>query len=111
MTTLESIQKIVDNYDKLLEDQKDLYGKPSKEAIWFVTSDKSQSYEVDYEWLGVTGNGKIAWCYASGCSCWEGDWEVKVCDTNTIKTVEFHHADMSKEWQDRLIKFAENMKL
>lgn len=107
MTRNQAIKKIVDNFNQLLREQGRIYSCPEKEAIWFHTTDHAGSYEVDEEWLGVTANGKIAWAYASGCSCWDGDFSEDVCDDISMKEFTFNHEDMKAEWEAELIKFAE----
>ena len=117
----QAIEKIVDNFDMLLKKQNQLYSQLRdqselsallpKDVVWFNTTDHSDPYEyyVDEEWLGITRNGKITWAYASGCSCWDGDYEAGVCDTMEIKSFKFRHDDMKAEWQDKLIEFARAM--
>lgn len=75
------------------------------EAVWFVDDDKSESYEVDYEKIGMKGDGTLIWAYASGCSCWDGDYQTKPIPD--IKVFEFNHAGMSEEWQKQLLAFVE----
>lgn len=107
MTKKQAIQKIVQNFSTLIEKQEnDRYTLPKIKAVWFHRSNRSEWYNVDEEWLGVTKEGKIAWAYASGCSCWDGDFDEKECDTETIKEVIFKHEDMKKEWEEKLIEFA-----
>lgn len=105
----ECIKKITDNFDKLLELQKLGYSSPKMEAIWFHKTDHAASYEVDEEWIGVTRKGEIAWAYASGCSCWNGEFAEGTCDTITIKEFTFSHEDMKAEWQEKLKEFAEKI--
>lgn len=109
MTKEQAIERVISNYDDLLKKQNSGYNRPKKEAIWFYTTDHADSYEVNEEWLGVTANGKIAWAYASGCSCWDGDYDEKICEDTSMKNFEFHHEDMEKEWEDKLIEFAKNI--
>lgn len=107
----EYIKKIVENFDKLLEENKNVYGysRPDIEAVWFYRTDHADSYEVDEEWLGVTRDGQIAWAYASGCSCWDGDFDEERCETVTMKEFVFKHEDMKAEWQEELKKFVEEI--
>lgn len=79
MNKEEAIQIIVTKFDEIKKS--DGYGESAVgrrkiegvDAVWFYISDTAGSYEVDEEWLGVTKSGQIAWAYASGCSCWDGD--------------------------------------
>ena len=110
MTILQAIKKIQKDFDELLAKQNSTYNtQPAKEAIWFHTTDHADSYEVDEEWLGITATGKIAWAYASGCSCWDGDFTESLCETKDLKEFEFEHEDMKAEWQEKLIEFAEKL--
>lgn len=79
------------------------------EGVWFVDHDISRSYEVDYEKIGMKGDGTLVWAYASGCSCWGGDYETKPIPD--IKVFEFNHTGMSEEWQKQLLTFVEKYKL
>ena len=110
MTIEEAIKKIVGNFDALNKKNKEekYCSYPETEAVWFHQTDHSEAYEVDEEWLGVTRDGKIAWAFASGCSCWMGDFDEKTCDTKSIKELNFAHEDMKEEWQKKLIEFVEN---
>ena len=37
--------------------------------------DESEDYEVDYSFVGLDSDGKFVLLTASGCSCWDGDYE------------------------------------
>lgn len=104
------IKKITDNFDSLLAKQNVGCSSPKMEAVWFHKTDHAGSCEVDEEWLGVTRDGEIAWAYASGCSCWDGDFSEEKCETVTMKEFTFQHEDMKAEWQEELKKFADNIK-
>jgi hypothetical protein len=110
MTLEEAIKSIVKDWDALREKQKGVigcYGIPKIEAVWCAKSDTAGSYEVNEEWIGITEGGRIAWAYASGCSCWDGNY-----DENrfaSLKEVVLTHADQAPEkWEKAIIKFAEN---
>lgn len=74
------------------------------EAVWIATSDKADSYEVDEEWIGMKGDGSLVWAYASGCSCWDGDYDTDII--KDIKVFEFTHKEMAEGWKDAIIAFA-----
>lgn len=86
------------------------YGKDEVKAIWFYVSDKADSYEVNEEHVGMKEDGTFVWAYASGCSCWSGDYNTKQCDYKSLKVMEFEHEETPKEWEDALIKLAEKNK-
>lgn len=56
------------------------YGTPMfKEfphAVEIAAIDESESYEVDQTSILVDADGTFILAVASGCSCWEGDWEL-----------------------------------
>lgn len=99
MTLQEAIKKIVKNWDKYPHEIKD-----GHEAVWVAKSDQSASYEVDEEWIGIKGNGSLVWAYASGCSCWDGNYNTKV--EKTIKAFVLDHKWKPEEWEEKIIKFA-----
>lgn len=75
-----------------------------------VDSDTSASYEADYEKIGMKGDGSLIWAYASGCSCWDGDYSVhEFHDPKEIHTFEFNHEQVKKEWKEMIIQFAEKI--
>ena len=43
--------------------------------------DESESYEVDYTFIGLDAAGKFVLLTASGCSCWDGDYDEATFDT------------------------------
>ena len=100
MTYLGAIRKIKKDWGKYPHEIKD-----KNEAVWIVSSDNSESYEVDEEWIGMKGDGTLVWAYASACSCWDGDYESK--PVSTIKSFEFNHKEMEAGWKKAIIKFAE----
>ena|SRR3990167_620652 len=80
--------------------------KDGHEAVWFAKSDLSESYEVDEEWLGLKGDGSFVWAYASGCSCWDGDYDGKV--EKEIKAFKLEHNRTYEEWENSLTEFVDN---
>jgi len=74
-------------------------------AIWCAKSDTADSYEVDEEWIGVSPQGNIVWAYASGCSCWAGDFEED--RFVTMKEVQLHHSHTPEHWEKAIIQFVE----
>jgi hypothetical protein len=100
MTLNQAIKSIVKDYDVLKT--KSQYERLS-EAVWVAVKDKSADYSVDIERLGITEDGQIVWAYASGCSCWEGDYSEE--SPATVK--EFFIKDTLLEWRAAIIKFAE----
>ena len=82
--------------------------KGDHEAVWIAKSDIAGSYEVDEEWIGMKGDGSLVWAYASGCSCWGGDYDTAVA--KEIKAFDLTHKIPPKEWEKAIISFAENGK-
>lgn len=113
MTIKQAFKTIQGNWDSLLSAQlsRITYGSPDREnVIWVVNTDHADSYETDEEWLGIKKDGTIVWAYASGCSCWGGDYEVhETHDPKEIKSFTFNHEDMKEEWEKKVIEFAENI--
>lgn len=104
MTYKQAVRYITKNFDELLTKQHKGYSSPEMEAVWCAYSDTAGSYEVDEEHIGITRDGSIAWAYASGCSCWDGDFslkEVKLC----------HDQNTPEEWEAAIIKFAQTSEL
>lgn len=52
---------------------------PGVEILW--DRDVSESYETDVQCLIRRADGSIAYVWASGCSCWEGDAQVEEMDS------------------------------
>ena len=101
----DAIKKIVSSYNELLKSQH-LGSKPRIEAVWCGKSDTAGSYEVDEEWIGVRLDGSIAWAYASGCSCWDGDFEEE--RFASMKEVILNHKQhLPEDWERAIIRFAE----
>ena len=105
----QAIEKIVKNWEDIHDQQnKGYFSKPKMIAVWCGKSDTAGSYEVDEEWIGITPQGKIAWAYASGCSCWDGNF-----DENrfaSLKEVVLNHTQHTpEEWERVIIKFAETL--
>jgi hypothetical protein len=119
----QAIAKIVKNWEELKDKEKENLGyssRPQMVAVWCGKSDTADGYDVDEEWIGVTPSGKIAWAYASGCSCWEGDFseqrfvslkEVTLNHTqNTPKEFSERAENAYKQfedWENAIIQFAE----
>lgn len=104
MTLKQAINKIVKNWE-CLKDKEDSYHTPKLIAVWVGKSDIAGGYEVDEEWIGVTPQGKIAWAYASCCSCWDGNFDTE--RFASLKEVTLKHTDNTpKQWADAIIKFA-----
>jgi hypothetical protein len=104
MELQQAIKKILDNWNNLHREVKD-----GHEAVWVAKSDIADSYEVDEEWIGVKGNGDLVWAYASGCSCWDGDYDTAV--EKTVKVFNLNHKWSPEEWEEKIIKFAESNQL
>ena len=110
MKIKEAIKKIVSEYNELLKNQNAGYSMPKMEAIWCGKSDTAGSYEVDEEWIGIRLDGSIAWAYASGCSCWDGDFDEE--RFASMKEVVLNHKQhLPEDWEKAIIRFAETNKL
>lgn len=105
----QALEKIVSNWEKLKDaetEQLRYHSKPRMIAVWCAKSDTSVSYEVDEEWIGVTPQGKIAWAYASGCSCWGGYFDEERFES--MKEVVLNHKQhLPEDWEKAIIAFAE----
>ena len=79
----------------LIEKQRGEYHNPASEkevanlVVWVAVSDTAGSYEVNEEWVGVDKEGNLWWAYASGCSCWDGDYNTSAI--KDIKAFKFEH--------------------
>lgn len=106
MTLNQAIKYIVKNWEDLKKNQvTDKWSSPKSIAVWCAKSDIAGSYEVDEEWIGVSPQGNIVWAYASGCSCWDGEYSE---DTKpTMKEVSFEHKHAPEKWEKAIIAFAE----
>lgn len=109
-------KNIEKNFDKLLKQQREEYSRPAPylkdvEAVWVAVSDRADSYEVNEEWIGVKRDGTLVWAYASGCSCWDGDYEFKDLKQKTMKAVELVHEREPKEWTDAIKKFDADLEI
>lgn len=105
MTIEQAIKHIVKNWERLKDAQKPGYSVPKTPAVWCAKSDIAGSYEVDEEWIGVTSQGSIAWAYASGCSCWSGEFNEE--RFASVKEVTLDHKHAPEDWEAAIIKFAE----
>ena len=107
MTIKQAINKIVKEWEALKENQDTgSYSSPKMIAVWCGKSDTAGSCEIDEEWIGVTPQGEIAWAYASGCSCWEGDFDEKRFESMKEVTL-VHTQNTPKKWEEIVIAFAE----
>lgn len=80
------------------------------EALWLAVTDHSEPYEVDEEWIGITREGEFVWAYASGCSCWDGNYDTKKMDDKEIKAFKFYHDEnLNTNWQNKVIEFAKTL--
>lgn len=105
----ESIQSIVSKWEELRKIQKEEYHKPKSDAVWVAKSDIAGSYEVDEEWIGISPQGNIVWAYASGCSCWNGDYDE---DTKpTIKEFTLKHEHLPEKWEKAIIEFSKTKEI
>ena len=102
MTLTEALKRIKTNWSKLPHEIKD-----GSEAVW-IADYNAGSYEVDEEWIGMKGDGSLIWAYASGCSCWDGTYNSKPIPT--LKSFQFNVKEMSKDWKNAIIRFAEDFK-
>lgn len=99
------------NFDELLKKQEENYSSNpnkyvSEPVVWCANSDTADSYEVNEEWIGVTRDGTLVWAYASGCSCWDGDYETEILSgEKTIKTMKLIHDHEPQEWLDAVERF------
>lgn len=105
MTYEQALTKIQENWGKLPHETIE-----GHEAVWIIDSDMSGSCGVDYEKVGMKENGTLVWAYASGCSCWSGDYEVhEFHEPKEIHAFVFNHEQVKTSWQDMIIKFAESL--
>jgi hypothetical protein len=106
MTLESAIMVIMVDWDKLPHDIK----KSDKEidAVCVAFSDEEEAYSVNEEWVGITREGKLVWAYASGCSCWDGEYQVKeIGREKDLKTFEFNHKNLPSVWADAIVQFVE----
>ncbi len=101
----EAINKITSLWEELHAKQEKGYSYPKSVAVWVARSDLAGSYEVDEEWIGISPQGNIVWAYASGCSCWDGDYTEET--KPTMKEVMLTHKHTPEEWEAAIKKFAE----
>lgn len=101
----EAIKHIVENWESLQDGQSKTLRTPETIAVWCAKSDTAGSYEVDEEWIGVTPQGGIAWAYASGCSCWDGNFDEE--RHASVKELTLQHDHPPEDWEKAIIKFAE----
>lgn len=106
MNLEQALEQVKKNWAKLPNEVKD---GTTIDAVWMAVSDESQPYEVDEEWIGMTSDGELHWTYASGCSCWDGNYTHD--HIKDIKTFKFGHDQMQQKWEKAIIKFAESKKI
>lgn len=118
MTKLETaIEKIKKNWDEVFASQKNLarpgaYYDNTKNVVWIVGIDTADSYEVHEEWVGLKKDGTLVWAYASGCSCWDGDYEVvEHKHYRSFKSFTFNHDQIRDSWKESILKFSEDYQL
>lgn len=111
MTTTQALEWVKSNWQELPHNHLD-YDKETPMAVWFVTDDMADSYEVDEEHIGMKEDGTLVWAYASGCSCWDGDYSIKDigCDTESVKVFEFDHENMPEKFDKQLLEFVDKYK-
>jgi len=107
MTTTQALKWVKDNWDKLPKDTLGYGSNKTKEAVWFIDEDTDEEWGINQEAIGMTKDGKLLWAYASGCSCWEGEYEIHEVHSKDIKTLEFNHTDLKDKWEIILLEFVE----
>lgn len=90
MTLTDAIKKIVKRIPK------------DNERVRIAVKYSSEDYSVDIEELWVDKLGDFIWRYASGCSCWDGDYT-----EDTLPTIKEFRVQCDKTWEDAVYKFAE----
>jgi hypothetical protein len=101
MTIGEALIKIKKDWASYPHDAKD-----GHEAVWIAKDDIAGDYEVDEEWVGMKGDGSLIWAYASGCSCWSGDYKTQ--NEKTVKAFKLNHNVAPEIWEEAIIKFAKS---
>lgn len=111
MTLKQAIKKIFDDWENLYQKQKEGYSYSGLKntVVVVAVSDTSEPYSVDQELIGISPQGNIYWAYASGCSCWDGDYTEET--KPTIKEFKLVHEHTPEDWQAMIIKFAETKKI
>lgn len=111
MTITQALEKVRDNWDTLKKSSlgSEYGGTPTEEAVWMVESDRKDpgDYGIDEENIGMLKDGTLIWAYASGCSCWDGDYTHE--HIKDIKTFKFEHPGLTEKWKELIIEFAEKM--
>lgn len=110
----EALAYVRDNWAELKKKQEAIAAAepyqsiPGEDCVWFVSSDMATSFDVDHEAIGMRSNGALVWAYASGCSCWDGEYEIhQTHDLPEFKAFVFNHEGMTEDWEKRVIAFAE----
>jgi hypothetical protein len=117
MTIQKAVELIQKNWDKLPRSEHYSQETPlvrtlsGTEALWLGVTDHGSDYEIEQEWIGVSEEGVFIWAYASGCSCWDGDYEIhETHDPKEIKAFKFHHKENLKtDWEKKIVDFAETL--
>ena len=101
MSLKQAIKNITKDWEKLYSEQKASYEHSisgiKNPMVVVAISDKSEDYSVDIEAIGISPQGNIFWAYASGCSCWDGDYTEET--KPTIKEFQLVHEHTPEEWQ------------
>ncbi len=109
MDLKKAIEVIITDWENLHKTQGNGWSYPKTPAVWIAKSDTAGSYEVDEEWIGISPQGNIVWAYASGCSCWDGDYDE---DTKpTMKEFTLNHSHTPEDWEKAIIAFAETKQM
>lgn len=107
MTYEEALVKIKNNWANLPHEILEEH-----EVVWIIESDISAPYETDYEKIGMKQDSTLIWAYASGCSCWDGDYAIhEFHDPKEMLTFEFNHDQVKTDWQKMIIDFVESKQL
>lgn len=85
--------------------KKIIYDMGEQDRVMVAQRDTHPDYAVDIQELWVCKDGSFLWRYASGCSCWDGDYT-----EDHVATIKEFKVDVSAtpEWIDSIIKYAEN---
>jgi hypothetical protein len=94
MTLNQAVKKIAGNIPE------------TEDRILVAEKDSSADYDVDIEEVWITRKSEFVWRYASGCSCWGGEY-----DEDNLPTVKEFVVKCDEEWQNAVIKFAETGKV
>jgi hypothetical protein len=87
---MDIIKYVVENYNTL---PKSSFDDEECVIVKEICNEEYGYGHHNYEGIGVNLEGKIFWCYSSGCSC---DGSCGMDHTNTEKVFEFDSFDLSK---------------